>query len=121
MKRYYGVIFALLLCCLALVFTSVAAISGHGAPAGLDAAPATDGTDELVSALEATVTQDMALGECGSQEAAQLRGLAREEPDRAKQLNFMAEHIEIYSRTRVQRPRRDGGGGDWADTVYVAV
>lgn len=114
MKRYYGVIFALLLCCLALVFTSVAAISGHGATAGLDAAPATDGTDDLLSALEATVTQDMALGECGSQEAAHLRGLAREEPDRAKQLNFMAEHIEIYSQDAVKTALLGGDHIDFA-------
>lgn len=117
MKKNSGVIIALLLCCIALVFISVAVyrpsgVSGTGS--GLDAAPATDGVDELLSALEATVTEDMALGECGEAEAAQLRALEREEPERARQLEFIAGHVGIYSLDAVKTALLGGDHIDFA-------
>lgn len=114
-KKHAGIVFALLVICMALVFLSAAMNSGRGASAsGLDATPATDRTDELLRALEATVTEDMALGECGTEEAAQLRALAREEPERARQLNFMAGHVDIYTLDAVKTALLGGDHIDFA-------
>ena len=114
-KKYAGIVLALLISCMALVFLSAAMNSGRGASAsGLDATPATDRTDELLRALEATVTEDMALGECGAEEAVQLRALAREEPERARQLNFMAGHVDIYTLDAVKTALMGGDHIDFA-------
>ena len=102
-RKYSGVVIFFLLCCTALVlvigaakFTTRAGASGSG----LEATPATNEVDALLSALEATVTDAMQLNECGEAEAGQLRTLAREEPERARQLEFIASHVEIYSQER---------------------
>ena len=54
-----------------------------------------------LSELEARITDDMYVDECGAQEAEELRGLARSNPEWADELEFMARHIGIYTREAV--------------------
>lgn len=116
-RKYSGVVIFFLLCCTALVlvigaakFTTRAGASGSG----LEATPATNEVDALLSALEATVTDAMQLNECGEAEAGQLRTLAREEPERARQLEFIASHVEIYSQDAVKTALLGGDHIDFA-------
>ena len=52
--------------------------------------------------LEAKVTREMAVNECGAEEERALRALAAERPELAARLNFMAEHLDIYSEAAVK-------------------
>ena len=60
--------------------------------------------------LAAQITDAMYVGDCGAQEAEELRVCAGENPDWAGELEFMAEHIGIYTeeavKTALQGPEK---------------
>ena len=55
-----------------------------------------------LATLEGEIQPEMAINECGEDYAAQLRELAAKEEDLAERLNFIADHIEIYSEAAVK-------------------
>lgn len=60
--------------------------------------------------LAAQISDDMYVGDCGAAEAEELRRCAEENPDWADELEFMAEHVDIYSeeavKTALQGPEK---------------
>lgn len=58
--------------------------------------------DYDLTRLAAQISDDMYVGDCGAAEAEELRSCAKENPDWADELEFMAEHIEIYSEEAVK-------------------
>ena len=112
------VVAAVLLCVLVLLTVAAAKLrSGAGGAGMSDGALASASADEvgaLLTRLGASITDGMYVGECGEDYAAQLRALAAEEPDRAGQLNFIADHIDIYTEDYVKTALLGGDHIDFA-------
>lgn len=114
------VVAAVLLCVLVLLTVAAAKLrsgaGGAGTPdgAGAGAGASADEVGALLTRLGASITDSMYVGECGEDYAAQLRALAAEEPDRAGQLNFIADHIDIYTEDYVKTALLGGDHIDFA-------
>lgn len=99
-----GPLFALVFICLGLyaAWRLTDGFGGFGLPVRLDLGNTdTEFTYDLAS-LGAQVSPEMYLDECGAQEAEQLRALAKEAPEWAEELEFMARHIGIYTEEAVK-------------------
>lgn len=112
------VVAAVLLCVLVLLTVAAAKLrsgdGGAGTPDGAGAGASADEVGALLTRLGASITDSMYVGECGEDYAAQLRALAAEEPDRAGQLNFIADHIDIYTEDYVKTALLGGDHIDFA-------
>ena len=89
----------ILLLSMALVILAISLNGRDEAVSASSAGPEStpDAVDALLAELAGRVTPEMDAGECGSEEAAELRLLARERPEQARQLSFMANNVEIYA------------------------
>ena len=70
--------------------------------AGPDTKNVQDTLTYSLSALEGEIREDMAVNECGESYVLQLRELAAQEEELADRLNFIADHIDIYSEAAVR-------------------
>ena len=61
-----------------------------------------DELDYTLTTLSGEIRPEMSVNECGAQEAEQLRELAAQEEELAERLEFMAEHIDIYTQEAVK-------------------
>ncbi len=76
-------------------------LSAFSLPVKLGLENADTGFSYDLGTLEGLITDEMYLGECGAEEAAELRELAEENADWSEELEFMASHIGIYSEEAV--------------------
>ncbi len=75
--------------------------SGFGLPVRLSLENTDTQFDYVLEELEARITDDMYMDECGAQEAEELLELAKGNSKWADELEFMARHIGIYTREAV--------------------
>ena len=75
--------------------------SGFGLPVRLSLENTDTQFDYVLEELEARITDDMYIDECGAQEAEELLELAKGNSKWADELEFMARHIGIYTREAV--------------------
>lgn len=103
-RRSRPVIIVILLAAAAAVLLALRpwAHARPSADAGTGSGESTDAVEELLGRLAAQITDGMAVNECGPEYASELRSLAREKAEYARQLNFMAEHLEIYPEAAVK-------------------
>ena len=109
-RRYYrrrrrrgraGLIIFLLILLLAL-FALWRFTDGLTTFAGPDTKNVQDEFSYSLSSLAGEITQDMRVNECGVDYAAQLESLAAEEPELAERLNFISDHLDIYTEEAVK-------------------
>ena len=67
-----------------------------------------------LNTLAGEISPDMAVNECGEDYVSQLRELAAEESGLADRLNFIADHIEIYTEEAVKTALQGGEKLDFA-------
>lgn len=111
----------ILLCAMTVTMLAAMLYGRGGAAAGEASAGSAsnetrspDEVDALLSRLGAAVTEGMAVNECGAGHAAELRSLALRETGRARQLNFMADNIGIYTEDAVRTALLGGDHIDFA-------
>lgn len=103
-RRGWGRAAAALLLIAALGFAAYkfrGGLSGFSLPVKLSLDNTDTRFDYGLEALEAQISGGMSIGECGAQEAEELRQLAKEHSAWADELEFMARHIDIYSEEAV--------------------
>ena len=103
-RRHSGraalVIFALILVlALLLVWRFTDGLTSFAGP---DTGNVQDEFTYSLDSLSAEIRPDMSINECGVDYRAQLESLAANEPELADRLNFMADHLEIYTEEAVK-------------------